>query len=79
MIRILLSVRLGEKRWTQARLSQETGIRTATISDMYNEMTDTIRLDKLDKICQALGCDVGDLLAVETDELRKTLAEKPRK
>ena len=78
MIRILLSVRLGERRWTQARLAQETGIRAATISELFNEMTDTISLDKLDRICHALDCDVGDILAVETDQLRRTLAEIPR-
>lgn len=79
MIRILLSARLGERRWTQARLAQETGIRAATINELFNEMTDTISLEKLDKICHALGCDVGDILAVETDQLRRTLADKPRK
>lgn len=70
MIRILLSTRLGERRWTQARLAQETGIRAATINEMYHEMTDTISLDKLDRICKALGCNVGDILTVETEDLR---------
>lgn len=79
MIRILLSTRLGEKRWTQTRLAQETGIRAASINELYNEMVDSISLEKLDKICRALDCDVGDILAVETDELRRTLADKPRK
>jgi len=79
MIRILLSIRLGEKRWTQARLAQETGLRPATINELFNEITDKVSLDKLDKICQALDCDVGDILAVETEELKRILADKPRK
>ena len=79
MIRILLSMRLGERRWTQARLAQETGIRPATINELYNEMTDSISLDKLDKICHALDCDVGDILVVETERMKRTLPEKPRK
>ena len=70
MIRILLSTRLGERRWTQARLAQETGIRAATINELYHEMTDTISLDKLDRICKALDCNVGDILTVETEDLR---------
>lgn len=69
MIRILLSARLGERRWTQARLAQETGIRAATINDLYHEMTDSISLEKLDKICKALKCTPGDILVMETDEL----------
>ena len=40
MIRILLSTRLGERRWTQAKLAQKTGIRKATINEIYNELTD---------------------------------------
>lgn len=69
MIRIMLSTRLGERRWTQARLAQETGIRAATINDLYHEMTDSISLEKLDKICKALKCTPGDILVIETDEL----------
>ena len=36
MIRILLSTRLGERRWTQADLARATGIRPSTINDYYN-------------------------------------------
>lgn len=32
MIRILLSSRLGEKKWTQADLARKTGIRPTTIN-----------------------------------------------
>lgn len=69
MIRIMLSTRLGERRWTQARLAHETGIRAATINDLYHELTDSISLEKLDKICKALKCTPGDILVIETDEL----------
>lgn len=40
MIRIYLSRKLGELRWTQADLARATGIRPATISSMYNEFID---------------------------------------
>jgi putative transcriptional regulator len=63
MIRILLSTRLGERRWTQAKLAQKTGIRKATINEIYNELTDKVRLSDLDKICWVLECDLTDLLA----------------
>lgn len=62
MIRILLSTRLGEKRWTQARLSRESGVRRATINELYNEFTDRVSLSDLDRICDTLGCDLSDLL-----------------
>lgn len=62
MIRILLSTKLGELRLTQADLSRMTGIRPNTISDMYNEMAERISLEHLDLICEALNCDVTDIL-----------------
>ena len=37
MVRILLSTRLGERKWTQADLSRMTGIRPNTISELYHE------------------------------------------
>ena len=62
MIRILLSTRLGERRWTQAKLAQKTGIRKATINELYNEVTDKVRLSDLDKICFILECDLTDVI-----------------
>lgn len=62
MIRILLSTRLGELRWTQADLARKTGIRPSTINDMYHEMCDRINLEHLDLICEALGCELSDLI-----------------
>ena len=62
MIRILLSTRLGELRWTQADLARKTGIRPNTISDLYHEIADRISLEQLDKICEALNCDLTDLI-----------------
>ncbi|MCD7920237.1 MAG: helix-turn-helix transcriptional regulator [Clostridiales bacterium] len=65
MIRILPSTRLGERQWTQAHLAKVTGIRPSTISDLYNEMTDRVNLKQLDIICDALGCELSDLIVRE--------------
>lgn len=62
MIRILLSARLGELRWTQADLARKTGIRPTTINELYHEMTDRVNLEHLDLICEALDCNLGDLI-----------------
>lgn len=62
MIKILLSTLLGERRWTQADLARMTGIRPGTINDLYNEMAERVNLEHLDLICDALGCDLSDLL-----------------
>ena len=62
MIRIYLSRLLGERRWTQADLARKTGIRAATINEYYNEFSERVKLEHLDKICEALGCELGDLI-----------------
>lgn len=61
-IRILLSTKLGELRWTQADLARKTGIRPTTINDYYHEMAERINLEHLDLMCEALDCDITDLL-----------------
>lgn len=79
MIRILLSTRLGERKWTQADLVRETGIRASTINDLYHEMTDRVSLEQLDQICKALDCDINEILVREEkiDE-RTPAANGPR-
>ena len=62
MVRILLSAKLGELRWTQSDLAKATGIRPNTINEYYHELSDRINLDHLDRICSALNCDVSDIL-----------------
>ena len=62
MIKILLSRKLGELRWTQADLARKTGIRPSTNSEMYHELIDRVNLEHLDLICEALGCELTDLI-----------------
>lgn len=62
MIRILLSTRLGERRWTQADLARATGIRPWTINDLYHEIAERVNLEHLDLICEALNCDISELV-----------------
>ena len=62
MIRILLSTRLGELRWTQADLARKTGIRPSTINEMYHELCERVNLDHLDLICEALDCELNELI-----------------
>ena len=61
-IRILLSKKLGELRWTQADLARATGIRPTTINDYYHEIAERINLEHFDLICEALDCDLSELL-----------------
>lgn len=62
MIRILLSRKLGELRWTQAELARKTGIRPSTINEMYHELSERVTLEHLDLICEALNCDLSEII-----------------
>ena len=62
MIRILLSRKLGELRVTQADLARRTGIRPTTINEMYHELCERVSLEHLDLICEALDCDLDEIL-----------------
>lgn len=71
MLRILLSVRLGEKRWTQKQLARVTGIRSQTINELYHDFAERVNLDDLDLICEALDCDLEDLIVREPNIERR--------
>lgn len=64
MVRIKLSKLLGEKRITQKQLSDLTGIRPNTINDWYHEIIISIKMEHLDKICEALNCRIDELIEV---------------
>lgn len=80
MIRIHLSRMLGEKRITQKQLSLETGIRAATINEIYHEMAERINLEHLDKICEYLECDITDLIEfIPKDKIQNKKITKHKK
>lgn len=71
-IKILLSRKLGELRWTQADLARKTGIRPTTINEMYHEICDRVNLEHLDLICEALNCDLSEILIRVPNSIPKT-------
>lgn len=72
MIKILLSRKLGELRWTQADLARATGIRAATINALYNEVADRVNLDHLSKICEVLNCELSDIMVYVPNKVKTT-------
>ncbi len=76
MIKILLSTKLGEIRWTQADLARATGIRPNTINELYHELADRVNLEHLDLICEALNCELDELIVRVPDEKSKIVHTK---
>jgi putative transcriptional regulator len=56
---------LAERNLNYTRLSEMTGIAISTLSRFGSGETKEITYATLDKICEALNCQVGDLLVWE--------------
>lgn len=68
MVNLMLSRKLGELRVTQAELAKKTGIRPNTITDMYHNMAERVNLVYLDRICEALNCELDEILVRTPNE-----------
>ena len=64
MIKIHLSKLLGERRISQIELARRTGIRPATINEIYWEFAERVSLEHIDIICKMLGCKIEDFIEV---------------
>jgi putative transcriptional regulator len=62
---------LDELNIQQVDLSIMTGIRPATINQYYHNSVKFVNLDYISKICEALNCEVEDLLRYIPDKKNK--------
>ena len=65
MINCQLSKILGEKRIKVAALARETGINKNTLHRLFNDEATRIELDVLDKLCEYLDVEIGEMLVRE--------------
>ena len=68
MILCNLPVLLAERRLKVADLIRMTGISKSTMHKIYNEQTSRIDFETMDKICEALDIQVGDLFTYVPNE-----------
>jgi len=80
VIRLRLNELLAERGRTPYWLWKQTGIRWASIWQMSNGDTARLHIETLDRICEALECQPGDLLVrVESKSGGKLSRKKARK
>ncbi|NLW78851.1 MAG: helix-turn-helix transcriptional regulator [Ruminococcaceae bacterium] len=72
MIYVHLSRLLGERKMPQAELARITGIRPNTINDLYHGTAERVSLDHLDRICEAIGCTMEELLERKPNTMKRT-------
>jgi len=62
-LRFRLKVLLAEHEMTQKQLAEITGIRPPTISAICTNTAKQIPVTVIERICHALSCQPGDLMA----------------
>lgn len=59
---VVMSKKDVEEMIQQADLARATGIRPNTINELYHELTERVSLEHLDLICEALDCELDELI-----------------
>ena len=67
-IRNRISRAMGERRLKIADLARLSGLSYQTVFDLYHGKARRIDLATLDKLCRALGVQVGELFEYVPDE-----------
>lgn len=62
MFKFILEETLNKKNVTRYALCKKTGIDPNTINKIYHGTAKQIRLETLEKICEALECELSDII-----------------
>ena len=53
---------------TIKELHEETGISRTVISELLNGNRKSLRLDTISRFCEALDCEIGELIVIEKED-----------
>lgn len=68
MIKFKVKVMLAMREMTQKELAEKTGIRPPTISAICTGTIKHLPVDVLERICDVLDCQPGDIIEFARDE-----------
>lgn len=68
MIVINLDVMLAKRKMSVTELSERLDITMANVSILKNNKAKAVKLETLNKICEILDCQPGDILEYRPDE-----------
>ena len=68
MIKFKVKVMLAMREMTQKELAEKTGIRPPTISAICTGTIKHLPVDVLERICDVLDCQPGDIIEFIKDE-----------
>ena len=69
MVKFKVKVMLAMREMTQKELAEKTGIRPPTISAICTGTIKHLPVDVLDRICDVLDCQPGDIIEFVKDEV----------
>ncbi|MDG2398479.1 MAG: helix-turn-helix transcriptional regulator [Candidatus Marinimicrobia bacterium] len=67
-IRINLDIMMAKAKISLGDLAERVGITQANLSILKTEKAKAIRFSTLEKICEELGCQPGDILEYKSEE-----------
>ncbi len=70
-MKVILNDTLKKKGISQYKLSHQTNIAASTLNNLCNGKTSRIEFSVLDKICDALDCNVDSILIHEKGDTSK--------
>lgn len=68
MIVVNLDVMMAKRKMSSMELAEKLGITQANLSILKNNKGKAIRFSTLDKICEILKCNPGDILEYKEDK-----------
>jgi len=76
MLKSKLRVVLAQHEMTQAELAERTNIRPQTITNIVNNKIKQIPVDAVNKICDLLDCNIGDIFDYDPNFIAEYAKEK---
>ncbi|MEZ8786446.1 helix-turn-helix domain-containing protein [Vibrio splendidus] len=73
-IRINLDIMMAKRKMRLKTLAKEVGITEANLSVLKNGKAKAVRLSTLDKLCEVLECQPGDILEFEPNDHKDGVA-----
>lgn len=75
-IRINLDIMMAKRKMRLKTLAKQVGITEANLSVLKNGKAKAVRLSTLDKLCEVLECQPGDILEFEPNDHQDSVAEE---
>lgn len=69
---VTLDVMLARRKMRSKELAERVGITEQNLSLLKSGKVKGVRFDTLERICEALDCQPGDLLAWQPDDVKQS-------